>query len=66
MRWFCAPPWRVAYFSSARRPGNVFRVSSRVQVALPMLACLVLELVLAFAVHGDALARLPQVVGQFL
>ncbi len=29
-----------------------------VQVALPMLACLALELVLAFAVHGDALARL--------
>lgn len=28
------------------------------QVALPMLACLALELVLAFAVHGDALARL--------
>jgi hypothetical protein len=29
-----------------------------VQVALPMLACLAMELVLAFAVHGDALARL--------
>jgi hypothetical protein len=29
-----------------------------VQVALPMLACLALELVLAFVAHGDALARL--------
>ena len=32
MRWFCAPPVRVAYFSRWRRPGMVLRVSSRTRV----------------------------------
>ena len=27
MRWFAPPPQRTAYFSAARRPGNVLRVS---------------------------------------
>ena len=31
MRWFVAPPMRVAYFSSTRRPGMVFLVSKRIQ-----------------------------------
>ena len=31
MRWFCAPPKRVAYFDKRRKPGMVLRVSSNVQ-----------------------------------
>jgi hypothetical protein len=49
MRWLTPPPHRTAYFCSARRPGNVLRVSRtcapvpasasthrRVRVAMPL------------------------------
>jgi hypothetical protein len=62
MRWFCAPPQRVAYFCAVRRPGSVLRVS-RMRQEVPAMASTKRRVAVAVPdsslqeIQCDALAR---------